>query len=250
MRAKTITSIIILTNLILSSGCSYKLERITLEEIKTENKYVSEVELLNNEVVRFYYGGDYEIIPDILEGKLEDGTDIVLSREDISEFRTTIANSISPNLLKEKSITEILLKDNSVVIFNDRLAFFSLKEMKTGGVTFDNEYIEVDNDSILAYYIERPEKLPDSVLQRSGKIKLAQVVMNNGKVYNFNNDEQTYTVIQDVISGENEISNLVKIPVDSILNYSIKRTDYTTSIASTTLSITILLILITIVMAR
>jgi hypothetical protein len=192
------------------------METIRAHELKEgEHADIREVMLLNHQMYQFS-GGRYMIVPPLLTGTLEDGTNVKRPLKDVTKLNTSGNDSINFNQIDAGSVFAVILKDNTLVMFNEEGGTFNAEDNTIEAKSIKDRYISLEADSIQEI-LTVPEGNMDtsaSAIQNASNITQAVI---KGDPYTFDENGGRVICPMKIISGITLANEVVSISYDSVL---------------------------------
>jgi hypothetical protein len=233
MKIKIFTSLLIAVGINHFFGCAVsKTEMITPESLKGGREVISSAVIMNMDVIEFdKRGARFSEASIVLAGKANDGTSLILPVNQIKQIRTSVVPPVSMEYLKY-NLSQIMLKDNVLVIYNSNGGVYKKKSKLIFGTTDENKQAAYSLEQIKEVYIERAETISiDEALSTPQKVR--QVVTLKGELVSFDSSGAVVTYSTGTVVGIAKSGEFVSLHKDSILYYNVARTDVAGSILAT-----------------
>ncbi|MFH0734535.1 MAG: hypothetical protein V1773_06955 [bacterium] len=210
----------------LSIGCSvFRTKNIVPEKSSYNDYNIMGVVLLDSSIIEFNEAGGVYFCPvDNITGTSTDGEFLNISSLLIKQFRISFPESVTLGNLGNQPIREVLLKNGSLIIFNNQDGFYNSNEKEITGLSDDGLPVCVNIKKIEEIYANHPDKINHSALTKT--TKLTQILLKeNNILYTFDEEGGKNIQQKGKITGLTKDSLLVTVAADSVQFLKINKLD-------------------------
>jgi hypothetical protein len=188
-------------------------------EVKDPTEKITAVVFPNSEVLTYdRYGAYYLQQHNMIVGATTDGKSIAIPLESVKTFRTTYPQIISKDEAAKEKVTELVLENGEIKIFDENGAGYDASRKRISGNLQSGKSFRIKiSDQVKELRTSRPETIAGEELLANAEQTIAEVIAFDKYVFTFDQDGAKFVKNWKGIYGKTRDGKLIGANVDDIL---------------------------------
>jgi len=217
-------------------GCIVsKREKVLKEELSGPQEKIVEVVFPDGKVIKFdRQGGQYQFKKDVMLGITVDGRHIAFPLDQVNEFRTSRPQKVSGEKVRQNKITEMILLQNKIIIFNEAGGRYDESERMIIGTRAAGKLSKTSIERVVKEFrISKPETISKDALLANPNQTVTEIIVQNEYAIIFDDDGGRFQKKWRGIVGATRDGAIAQVNLDDILYVRVSKTDAAGSVFAT-----------------